>query len=123
MKNVFKTVIILGMLLTTSCATILNEKTQRVNITASSGEKVKGNIDGVEFEAPTILSVTRNKADKIIYTNDPKCNQTTLVPSQVDSKFWINILTGGLFGSTTDSVTEKMWRYDDNIVISCKSSK
>jgi len=38
----------------------------------------------------------------------------------VDPKFFVNILSGGSFGSTTDYSTEKMWKYNENVVISCK---
>lgn len=104
----------------TGCATIINEKTQRINVMTSTGDKVDINIDGIPFQAPGIASVIRKKGDKIITTSDPRCAQSTIVPSSVDTVFFINVLSGGVFGSTTDYVSEKMWKYEDSVIISCK---
>lgn len=104
----------------TGCASIINEKTQNVNVVTSNGRKVEVNIDGMPFQAPGVASFKRTKADKMITTRDPKCNQTTVAPSTVDNVFFINILSGGVFGSTTDYASEKMWKYQDSVVISCK---
>ena len=104
------------------CATVINEKTQKINVSTSTGEQVNASVDGMPLQAPGIASVQRRKADKLITTTDPRCAQTTIMPSSVDSVFFINILSGGLgvLGSTTDYVSEKMWKYDDSVVISCK---
>jgi hypothetical protein len=74
------------------------------------------------FEAPGIATVTRAKADRVITSRDSKCSASTILPSQVDNIFFINILSGGVgvFGSTTDYATEKMWKYQDTVIISCK---
>ncbi|MEZ5566549.1 MAG: adenosine deaminase [Gammaproteobacteria bacterium] len=108
--------LIVGM---TGCATILNDKTQKINVTSSTGEKFAFSIDGQSYEGPAIVDVTRTKADKFIVAESPNCNKQTLLPAKVDNKFWINILTGGVFGSTTDYSTEEMWGYDSNAVVSC----
>ena len=107
--------------LASGCASIINEKTQKINVVTSSGQKAQVLIDGVPFEAPGIATVTRTKADKVITTKDPKCNSTTLMPSTVDNVFWINVISGGVFGSTTDYSTEKMWKYQDTVIVSCKN--
>ena len=103
------------------CASIINEKTQKINVTTSSGDEVEVLIDGMPFEAPGIATVTRAKADKIVTTKNKKCTASTIMPSSVDSVFWINILSGGVFGSTTDYSTEKMWKYQDSVTITCKN--
>jgi hypothetical protein len=105
---------------TAGCASIINEKTQNVNVVTSNGHKAEVSIDGMTFQAPGVASFKRAKADKIISTRDPKCNPTTVVPSNVDNIFFINIISGGVFGSTTDYSTEKMWKYQDTVIISCK---
>lgn len=102
------------------CATILNDEYQRVNISTSSNREVKGTIDGQPFTAPSIVPIKRTKADKIVMVDDPACAHQTLAPSSVDMKFFINVLSGGTFGSSTDYATEKMWKFQDNIVIPCK---
>jgi hypothetical protein len=106
-----------------SCATLFNEKSQKINITTTTGEKINANIDGVPVEVPSIVSLNRSKADKMISTSNPKCNASTLAPSSMDTMFYVNIISGvlGTFGSTTDAASEKMWKYQDTVMISCKS--
>ncbi len=104
----------------TGCASILNERNQNVNIITSNGHKAEVTIDGMPFQAPGVASFKRAKADKLITTRDPKCNQTTVAPSTVDNVFFINVISGGVFGSTTDYATEKMWKYQDSVIVSCK---
>jgi hypothetical protein len=106
-------------LLSTGCASILNEQTQAVNVAASNGKAITGNIDGTPFTGPGVVNVTRAKAGKVMTVDTAGCAKTTSLQSEVDGKFFINILTGGVFGSTTDYSTERMWKYADNVVVSC----
>jgi hypothetical protein len=105
--------------LSTGCASILNEKTQAVNIAASNGKPIAGNIDGQAFTGPGVVQVTRTKANKVINVDTAGCAKQTSLQSEVDGKFFINILSGGGLGSTTDYSTEKMWKYADTVTISC----
>jgi hypothetical protein len=104
---------------TAGCATILNDETQKVNVASSTGEKFSFSIDGQTYEGPIIIDVARTKADKIILAESPNCVKQTLLPAEVDGKFWINILSGGVFGSTTDYSSEEMWGYESNVVVTC----
>ncbi len=106
--------------LLTGCASILNEKDQKINIMTSNNSPIKGSIDGIPFTGPGIVSVTRSKADKVLIVDSEACNKQTLLPTSVDTVFWINVLTGGTFGSSTDYSTEKMWKYQDTVIIPCK---
>jgi len=108
------------VLLTTGCASILNEETQRINVQSTSGEKFTGNIDGATFEGPGIVEVKRANTDRMVNVETEGCAKQTVMPKQVDSVFFLNILTGGVFGSTTDYSTEKMWKYQDSVVINCQ---
>jgi len=117
--GVMRGIVALLVLGVTGCATILNDETQKINVTSSTGEKFSFTIDGKSYEGPAIVDVQRTKADKFITSDSPNCNKQTLLPTKVDNKFWINILTGGVFGSTTDYSTEEMWGYDTNVVVSC----
>ncbi|WP_206208626.1 hypothetical protein [Vogesella mureinivorans] len=102
------------------CASILNDKTQQVNVSTSSGSAIKGTVNGVPFTAPGVVTVTRENKNKIFVTDTEGCARETVAEKSPDPKFFINILSGGAFGSTTDYSTEKMWKYNENIVISCK---
>jgi hypothetical protein len=104
----------------TGCATILNDNSQKVNITSSNGKPIEGTINGVPFKGPGIVEVSRSNQDKIIVTTTPGCAGSTVLAKSVDSKFFVNILSGGPYGSTTDYVSEKMWKYQDSVVIACQ---
>ncbi|MCM2332457.1 MAG: hypothetical protein NDI82_00720 [Anaeromyxobacteraceae bacterium] len=104
----------------TGCASILNDQTQRLNVSASNGAEIKGTVNGQAFTGPGIVEVTRENKDKVFVTETPGCAKETIAAKEVDTKFFINILSGGVFGSSTDYGTEKMWKYDDNVVIPCK---
>jgi hypothetical protein len=102
------------------CASILNDKTQAINVSASNGKEISGTIDGATFKAPGVVNVTRENKNKMVLVSTDGCAKETSVEKSVDPKFFINILSGGAFGSTTDYSTEKMWRYSENVVVSCK---
>jgi uncharacterized protein YceK len=108
-----------SIVLMSGCASILNEKTQQINVSSSNGKAIKGSVDGNSFTGPGIISVNRAKASKIFNVDTEGCVKQTAVENNVDPKFFINILSGGTFGSSTDFATEKMWKYADNVVISC----
>ncbi|AXI02102.1 adenosine deaminase [Aquirhabdus parva] len=122
--NVLKNGLVLGAIvsiaLVSGCASIINSKTQKVNITTSNGSKIVANVDGKTVQAPGIVGLDRSRVEKIITTSDANCAPQTIAPSSVDPIFFGNILIGGLLGSTTDYSTEKMWKYDNTLIISCK---
>jgi hypothetical protein len=108
------------MVFLSGCASILNEKTQSINVASSTGSDIKGTVNGMPFKAPGIINVVREKKDLLFVTETEGCTKETIVPKDVSGMFWINILSGGIFGSSTDYSTEKMWKYSDNVIISCK---
>ena len=116
----FRLFTVAAVVLLAGCATILNKKQQAVNISASNGASFQGTVDGVAFKGPGVVYLNRENANKIITVTTPGCVGETVAQKSVDSKFFINILSGGTFGSTTDYSTKKMWQYADNIVIACK---
>ncbi len=50
---------------------------------------------------------------------DDSCTKETNLNKEIEPTFFVNILTGGVFGSTTDMSTKKMWKYQDSVTISC----
>ena len=114
-------VAVLGVaLLASGCATILNDETQRINVLSSNGKPLAGSIDGIPFTGPGIVTVKRAKADKTITADTEGCAKQTNLASTVDGKFFINILSGGAFGSTTDYASEEMWKYSESITVACQ---
>jgi hypothetical protein len=119
MKKLFAYAVMSSAVLMTGCASILNEQTQQVNVAASNGKAVQGTIDGRSFTTPAVVPVTRARGAKIVNVETAGCAKQTALEANVDPKFFINILSGGAFGSTTDFATERMWRYSDNVVVAC----
>lgn len=117
MKSILAIVALMGL---TSCATILNEDTQRINVTTSNNVKTDIIVNGQTYQAPSILTLDRSEKDLVIKAQNPNCNQDYLLKSKVDNKFWLNILSGGTFGSTTDYSTEEMWTYQDEVELKCR---
>lgn len=105
--------------LTSGCASILNDDTQQVNIATSNGKVIKVNVEGREVQAPGIITLTRENSNKVITTTAEGCAPQTLAKKEVDNMFWLNILSGGSFGSSTDYASDSMWGYQDRIVVTC----
>lgn len=119
MKKLAAYALMASVVAMSGCASILNEQTQQINVSASNGKAVQASVDGRTITTPSVVAVKRTKASKVVTVNAAGCADKTALESTVDPKFFINILTGGVFGSTTDYSTEKMWKYADNVVISC----
>ncbi|MBU2038460.1 MAG: adenosine deaminase [Thalassobium sp.] len=102
------------------CATILSEDVATVNVATSTGKKIDITIDGQNYTVPGVVKLEKDGQSKIISTNDADCASSTAMNRKVEGVFWVNLLSGGLFGSTTDSATDAMWTYDDYVTISCK---
>jgi|TARA_B110000503_G_C7143536_1_gene411923 hypothetical protein len=101
------------------CATILNDEDQSINLSTSNGSKISALVGGQQVTTPANIKVKRAKDDLVISTSNEKCSPTTSVASDVDSVFFVNILSGGPFGSTTDYSSEEMWEYDSDIIVNC----
>jgi hypothetical protein len=54
-----------------------------------------------------------------LVTKAEGCTEATNLNKEVETAFFINIISGGVFGSSTDYATEKMWKYQDSVTISC----
>lgn len=106
--------------LLTSCASMFNDKHQKINITSSNNHEIKGNINGVPFVGPGIVNVERKSEDQIITVDGDACTKQTILNRSIETTFWINLLGLGSFGSSTDYSTGKMWKYQDSVVIQCK---
>ena len=105
----------------TGCASIVTDGTAMVNLTTSNGDKTTVTIDGQVYQAPGIVSVMKNGENKIVVADTETCKGQTVMPKKIELAFFGNIISGGLFGSTTDYSTDKMWTYGDSTVINCGS--
>lgn len=112
------------MLLVTGCGTITNGTKQKVSISTSTGQQVVARVDGKKVTIPAKdVAVSRNKgADIKVLAEDNPCFETTNYSisgkGKVSGVFWINIFSGGFFGSTTDAISGGMWQFNDpNFVV------
>ena len=105
------------------CASIIKGKTQNINVMTSDGSEVEATIftkNGMrETKLPQLISVQKDSQDITIQVKDGKCNSETVsvAKSSIEPWFWGNLLTGGILGSTTDSTTGAMWKYDSTVVV------
>ena len=100
------------------CSSILTEKTQRVNV-VSNVRNLQVEVDGQVQNAPGIITILKENKDKTLSVKTEGCEQQIALNKQVEPTFFVNILSGGAFGSTTDYSTEKMWRYQESVEIKC----
>lgn len=112
--------LIVASLAVSGCATIIKGKTQQVNIGTSNNEPIAATIQGKSVQVPGVVTVNRKKENLEIATDAENCTSTQIANSSVEPTFWVNILSGGAFGSTTDYASDSMWKYDDQITINCK---
>lgn len=120
MKTLFTSMLLMAVVFLSGCASILNDKTQPINVASSTGSDIEGTVNGMPFKAPGIIFVIRDKKDLLFETETEGCTKQTVVPKEISGMFWVNILSGGTTGSTTDYSTDKMWKYSDTVIINCK---
>jgi hypothetical protein len=120
MKSAKIAVLILTALLTQACSTILTDKTTSVNLMSSNGKKFDVTIDGEKFQGPGIITLAKSDKDKIIKTETQGCAAETILKKEIEPVFFVNIVSGGVFGSSTDLATKKMWKYKDSVTVNCQ---
>lgn len=105
------------------CASIIQGNSQMVNITTTNGERIEAVIFSkagmMETQLPQNVSVKRASQDLTIRIKEDNCYEETVttVNSHIEPWFWGNLLSAGVLGSTTDSTTGAMWKYDETVVI------
>lgn len=122
MRKIFVLVMILiATIAFSGCATILSGTSQKVNVVSEGKKNVKFEIDDTIYKTPVIITLKRKNKDEIIKVLDPECSQKQiLLRKKINPVFFVNLLSGGVFGSTTDFATNAMWEYDENVQITCK---
>ena len=125
MKKIF----LLLPILLTSCATLFSGTSKIVNVIPSDSSVDKVNIEirnGELVQNTAIPSITtlKTKNQPVIITVKDKCyRQTTMVSNaRINPIFLGNVITGGVFGTTTDAVSGALWTYDDTIVVPVNSN-
>lgn len=119
MKKTILGTVMCAALLSGGCATILTEDTHKMNVSTSNGERIEVKVDGVSQYAPGIIQIRKENRDKVLVTDAAGCTKQTFLKKEIEPTFFINILTGGAFGSSTDYGSDKMWKYQDSVTVSC----
>lgn len=117
-------VAVLGIICFTGCATILGgggeqniqfvsqdpEATPQVNIVSKGGSQ--------SAKLPATLKVKRSSQD-ILVTVEDDCykKNTQSVSKHMNPYFFGNVILGGIFASSTDSITGAAWEYDNTVVV------
>ncbi len=112
-----KSILMLGSILAasvlfTGCATILSGDTQNINLESKKEQTVS--INGQQYTSPGIVAIQRTDKDAVLKVKD--CNKQVLLKKEINPTFFVNILSGGAFGSTTDYSSDSMWQYDQSTV-------
>jgi hypothetical protein len=118
-KVMLLSVVVSLALLLGGCATILSGSTQKINLQAERGTTCNAVVDGQKATVPSIIDVKRENKDKIITVQECPSEQL-LLHKEINPVFFVNILSGGVFGSTTDYASGSMWKYQpENVKVDC----
>ncbi|MGJ8632155.1 MAG: adenosine deaminase [Glaciecola sp.] len=118
-KIAIVTLISSATLIVTGCASVMTADTQSINITTSNNQPAEVTLDDKTITAPGMVVVLRDGKNKVVKSKAPGCDNATVVDKNISGAFFGNIIIGGLPGSTTDSVTGKMWNYVDDVEVTC----
>lgn len=105
------------------CATITNNPSQKVALTTSNGQVVVAEVNGKKVNIPAEVKISRSKGAvvRVLAEDNPGYETTQFVitgKNKLSGVFWINIISGGTTGSTTDALTGSMWTYSNpNFVV------
>jgi len=99
------------------CATILSGTHQQIGITSTPPHQ-KVTIGSQTIITPSVVSVKRS--DKSLIVKSKNCDDQRLLVPKINPVFFVNILSGGVFGSTTDYATHSMWKYNGNVHLNCQ---
>lgn len=107
-----------AIVMVSGCSTMLTEDVHRINV-SSSKANLQLEVDGATQTVPGIIEVKKENKNKTLKVTTAGCEQDIALNKEVEPTFFVNLLSGGAFGSTTDYSTEKMWRYQDSVNITC----
>lgn len=119
-----------------SCASLIDGTTRTVNLTTTNPDydrpiKVqianKNTIQNIYVPGTTVVKASNSSLN---ITVKDKCFRQTTITSSSRLNYWTlgNLITGGVFGTTTDALTGALWTYDEGILIpveengTCKAS-
>ncbi len=108
-----------AVLMLSGCASLMTAEEQSIKITSSTSTPIEVTVDDKTTTTPGTVVVLRDGKDKVVTSAAANCQNATPIKKTVTPVFFGNIVIGGLFGSTTDSSTGKMWDYAETVEVSC----
>jgi hypothetical protein len=118
-----KTLTFVSLLALTGCASIIDGTHQSINLVPSDGGKIPATVESSsgskKVTLPAVINVDRSKKDIVVKVEDSKCydGASHTIQSSMNPMILLNVLSGGLLGSTTDFSTGAAWEYDNNAVV------
>ena len=130
MKEIFLrlVVVLLTVLLSTSCATLINTRTVRVNVFSDTDSvKVHFNNDSLNWHnLPTNIDVIRSKNNLMITTQKDTTQKQIEVKRRLSTAFWLGNLSFGPFdvlGYIVDLTNHKRFTYPKTIFIDYNNNR
>ncbi|MDR0579445.1 MAG: hypothetical protein LBG21_02470 [Campylobacteraceae bacterium] len=122
-KWLFLVVVVFGM---AGCATLVNQDTQSVVINSSNSKSVNATViykDGMQSgQTPFVALVRRANQPLVISVEESKCTKATTMKKNatISGAFFVNAIWcfSCVFSTTTDVATGRMWKYDEQIIVS-----
>lgn len=105
-----------AVVMATGCASIMSGQTQQISVN-SNVEGATVIINGIEAgKTPFVGEIRKPKAgsgNTITLRKDGYKDATIAVGTEIEPTFWVNLLSGGPFGSTTDYAGGAMYKLGD----------
>jgi len=96
------------------CATIVDGTTQLVSFNSTPGG-AEVTLNGAPVgTTPLSLEVKRSKDMSVMFKKNGYEPQTIALQTKLNTTFWGNIITGGVYGSTTDAISGASVEYSPN---------
>jgi hypothetical protein len=101
-------------MVTSGCATIFDGSSQPVSFDSSpKGARIF--VNGVEVgTTPLSMQMSRSKSTMILAKKDGYEDQQLALRTKINGNFWVNIMYGGVVGSTVDYFSDAMIEYSPN---------
>lgn len=110
MKNIIKATVLVALIFTSSCATIISGSRQVVKINSNPGS-AKVYINEVEVgTTPVEKNLKRNQEYNILIKLDGYKSYETLLEKKFNAWYLGNILIGGVIGLVVDPITGAMYK-------------
>jgi hypothetical protein len=118
-KNLLIAIPLASAVLFSGCATIFSGKTQQINVNTNPTHK-EVQIGAQTVVTPSIVRIKRSGDSLMVKSQN--CQEQKILPAKINPVFFANVFfVYYMFSaSTTDYVTDAMWKYDDNVNLNCQ---